>query len=217
MIKLTSVCKTYQTGRLSFSALKNISLEIPKGEFLSIAGPSGCGKSTLLHLLGGLDRPTTGSLEIEGRNLNHLNEQELASFRNEKVGFVFQFFNLLPNLSALDNVILPLIYSSQKIDRGKARELLDAVGLKEKLKAKPRELSGGEQQRVALARALVTDPKLILADEPTGNLDQKTGAQILDLLLNFHQQGKTLVVVTHDQSIAQRASHIIHLQDGQIV
>lgn len=218
MIKVQNVSKIYHTSSLAFTALLNVTLEIDKAEFVSILGPSGSGKSTLMHLLGGLDRPNEGEIEIEGRNLNKLSERELATFRNEKVGFVFQFFNLLPNLSALENVLLPLVYTKKKVDRKKkALELLELVGLESKLKNRPSQLSGGEQQRVAIARALVNSPEIILADEPTGNLDQKTGAEILEILSRLQEQGKTLVIVTHDSNIAQKANRIIQMQDGQII
>ena len=183
MIEISNLSKTYKTGETTFAALENVSLKIQKGECVAILGPSGSGKSTLMHLIGGLDQPTSGTIVVDGQNLGELNGKQLARYRNEKVGFVFQFFNLLQGTNSLNNVILPLIYTRKKINRKlKAVDLLSEVGLKEKLYNKPNQLSGGEQQRVSIARALVNDPEIILADEPTGNLDSKTGEAIFRIL-----------------------------------
>ncbi len=218
MIKLSEVTKEYRSNATVFSALNNVSLKIAQGEFVSILGPSGSGKSTLLYLMGGLDHSTRGVVEVAGNDLSKLKEKDLASYRGSKIGFVFQFFNLIPQASALDNVILPLIYTESKVNRvTRAKEVLTSLGLGGKLRRRPSELSGGEQQRVAIARALVNDPEIILADEPTGNLDSKTGAQIVDILEGLRRRGKTLVVVTHDELIASRADRIVRLRDGQII
>jgi len=217
MIKVRNVSKIYKLGASEFKALDNVSLKINNGEFVAILGPSGSGKSTLMHLIGGLDKPTSGSIEIEDLLLNKLNDKGLATYRNEKIGFVFQSFNLLQNANSLDNVTLPLIYSRKKLNRrAKAEKILKEVGLESKLKNLPNQLSGGEQQRLAIARALVNDPEIILADEPTGNLDSKTGSQIFELLKSLNERGKTLIVVTHDHSLAQKAKRIIKMKDGQI-
>jgi len=219
MIEVEQVTKTYKLGDHSFDALKSVSLKIEKGEFVAILGSSGSGKSTLMHLIGGLDRPTSGKIVVDGEDLSTINDSKLARFRNEKIGFVFQFFNLLPTASTLNNVIMPLIYTKKKgVQRvPKATEVLTSVGLGEKLRNRPNQLSGGEQQRVSLARALVNDPEIILADEPTGNLDSKTGEQIFELLTTLNKQGKTVIVVTHDQDLATAAGRIIRLKDGEVV
>jgi len=219
MIEVNQVLKTYKTGETTFNALNAVSLKIETGEFVAILGASGSGKSTLMHLIGGLDHPTSGNIVIDEQDLSKMKDGKLAGFRNEKVGFVFQFFNLLQGTSALDNVITPLIYTRKKgiSRRSKALEVMTAVGLEKKLKNRPNQLSGGEQQRVAIARALVNDPEIILADEPTGNLDSKTGEQIFNLLVDLNKQGKTVLVVTHDQDLASKASRTIRLKDGEIV
>ncbi len=218
MITISNLHKTYKTGETTFTALENISLKIQKGEFVAILGPSGSGKSTLMHLIGGLDQPTSGTIVVDEQNLGELNGKQLARYRNEKVGFVFQFFNLLQGTNSLNNVILPLIYTHKKVNRKlKAVELLSEVGLKEKLGNKPNQLSGGEQQRVSIARALVNDPEIILADEPTGNLDSKTGEAIFQLLKELNSKGKTVILVTHDNSLAEKTDRIIKLNDGRLV
>src|SRR3989344_9365061 len=218
MIRLTNVTKRYQNGDTEFSAVRNVSLVIEQGEFVSILGSSGSGKSTLMHLIGGLDRPTEGSVEIHNKNLAKMSDRALAAYRNHTIGFVFQFFYLLPHASALENVMLPLVYSQRRVNRrARAKKLLTTLGLEKKLSNKPAELSGGEQQRVAIARAIVNVPDIILADEPTGNLDSKTGEYIIEMLAVLHRAGKTVVVVTHDQHLAQRAGRIIHIRDGQIL
>ena len=218
MIKLENVSKSYKQGKSEFFALKNISLNIKEGDFVAIHGPSGSGKSTLMHLIGGLDRTTTGTIVVAGKALSKLSDKNLARYRNENVGFVFQFFNLLPNLSVYDNINLPLVYSKNKIEKPKNRilQLLDVLKIPEKVKSKPTELSGGQQQRVAIARALVNNPQIILADEPTGNLDSKTGEEILRLLYNLNKEGKTVILVTHDNNLIRYASKAIYIKDGQI-
>lgn len=219
IIKLENVWKIYQMGKIKFPALKEINLQIKKGVFVSIMGPSGSGKSTLLNLIGCLDVPSKGKVFLEGRDIQKLSENELAEIRGRKIGFVFQQFNLLSHLTALENVALPMIFQGslqeKRIERGK--ELLEKVGLKEKIFRKPAELSGGEQQRVAIARAMVNDPDIIVADEPTGNLDSKSGKMIMETLKEFHQrEGKTMVIVTHDSYIASYSKEIIHIKDGKI-
>lgn len=218
MITLRHISKKYRDGKTTFFALEDVSLHIERGEFVSILGPSGSGKSTLLHVVGGLDRPSSGTVEVGGKVLGEMGERELARFRNTTVGFVFQFFYLLPYVPTLDNAMLPLIYSKKRVNRNsRAMQVLRAVGLDGKIKNRPNELSGGEQQRVAIARALMNDPEIVLADEPTGNLDTKTGNQIIDILVSLNRRGKTLVVVTHDESIAARAHRMIRLRDGKII
>lgn len=218
MIQFYNVTKQYQNGDAIFTALRNVSLHIQRGEFVSILGASGSGKSTLMHSMGGLDKPTSGVIGIAGWDIGHMSGKRLAQFRNERIGFVFQFFNLLPHLTALQNVMLPLVYStSRKNRKAKAVDLLERVGLGNKFDNTPTKLSGGEQQRVAIARALVGDPQLILADEPTGNLDTKTGAQIMDMLFDLHRQGKTIVMVTHDEHLASKTQRIIRIQDGKVI
>lgn len=219
LVKLTNINKLYQTNEeLTFQALKQVNLSIEKGEFVAITGPSGSGKSTLMNILGLLDSPTSGSYELDGKNVARLGEKALAQIRNKKIGFVFQNFNLLARTSALDNVALPMIYAGvPKEERDKrAREALENVGLGTKLSSAPNQLSGGQQQRVAVARALVTNPEVILADEPTGNLDSKTGVEIMNLFRELHQSGRTIILITHDLSIAKNAKRIIHVKDGEV-
>jgi len=219
ILEARDVEKTYRMGKVLVSALRGITLEVKQGEFVAIFGPSGSGKSTLLHVLGGLDRPDKGNIYIDGTNLSTLNDAKLAEVRLHKIGFVFQFFNLLPRLIALRNVELPLTLAdiSEKESIQKATEMLELVGLKERINHRPAELSGGEQQRVAIARALINDPKIVLADEPTGNLDTTTGWEIVRLMKRLNEEkGQTFVVVTHDQSVAETANRMIYLKDGLI-
>jgi putative ABC transport system ATP-binding protein len=219
VIQARELCKVYQMGEVEVRALCSVNLDIKRGEVLAIMGPSGSGKSTLMNLLGCLDRPTSGEYILDGETVSHLNDDQLAEIRNRKVGFVFQNFNLLPRMTALGNVELPLRYSGQNGNRQeKAKESLEAVGLADRMNHKPMELSGGQQQRVAIARALVNNPAIIMADEPTGNLDSKSGKEIMDLLVNLNKQsGTTLIIVTHDPNVAARAKRVIHLYDGAIV
>jgi putative ABC transport system ATP-binding protein len=211
--------KTYSGTGKPFSALKEINLTIPGGEFLVITGPSGCGKSTLLHLLAGLDRPTSGQVLLKGSPIDHLSETKLAKMRRKEIGFVFQFFNLISNLSVAANIELPalLIRTSPLEAKRKREKLLQELGLSDKANSLPWQLSGGQQQRVALARALINQPTLLLADEPTGNLDSASAREVLELLKYYHQQGQTIVLVTHDEKIAQTAQRIILMRDGEIV
>lgn len=215
-----NLSKVYEAGQTRVIALKNINLKIEKGEYVAILGPSGSGKSTLLNIIGGLDKPTSGRIYVDGIDLGRLSEGKLSRFRAEKIGFVFQFFNLIPTFTALENVMVPaeIIGLRTKEARRKAEALLTMVGLKDRLNHIPSSLSGGEQQRVTIARALINNPPLLLCDEPTGNLDTKTGAEIIELLSKVNAEyGTTLIVVTHDQRIAAAADRIINLIDGQIV
>ena len=219
MIRLENVMRTYQLGKTQVEALRGVDLEISPGEFVAIMGPSGSGKSTLMHLLGALDQPDGGSVVLDGQDIAHQGRNGLAELRGRKVGFVFQMFNLIPTLSALDNVEYPMVFQGvlRRERRTRAKRLLGLVGLEGRMRHKPSELSGGERQRVAVARALANDPEILLADEPTGNLDSKSGKQIMELLarLNVEHQ-MTLIVVTHDRVIAGYAHRTIHILDGQI-
>jgi putative ABC transport system ATP-binding protein len=217
MIRLEGIAKSYPMGKRELVVLKGINMNIEKGELVAIMGPSGSGKTTLLNLLGCLDKPTSGSYYLEDREVSHLSSGELARIRGQKIGFIFQTFNLLSRLTALANVELGMTYAGG-VDRQRAIEALAKVGLSERVNHRPIELSGGEQQRVAIARALVKDPALFLADEPTGQLDSRSGGEIISILTSLHaEQGITLVVVTHDANIAQHCQRIIHLKDGEIV
>lgn len=206
-------------GDTAVHALDDVTLTIDEGEFVAIVGPSGSGKSTLMNILGCLDTPTKGKYEFEGKDVSKLNDNELAAIRNLRIGFVFQNFNLLPKLTALENVELPLMYAGKNTAyrRNRAKEVLNAVGLGERLQHKPSELSGGQQQRVAIARALSADPPIILADEPTGNLDTRSGREIMEILKALNQNGKTIILITHDINIANQANRKVHIQDGKIV
>ena len=216
MIEIKDITKTYQMGQVEVHALRGISLEIEKGEFVSIMGPSGSGKSTLMNVLGCLDAPTDGTYILNGQDVRGLSERELAHIRNQEIGFVFQGFNLLARTSARRQVELPLIYAgiSAGERRRMAREALETVGLGDRLSHKPEELSGGEQQRVAIARALATHPSIILADEPTGNLDSRTGHEILRLFQRLNEEGITVIFVTHDSETAEYSRRVIHIRDG---
>lgn len=220
LLRLIDVSKTYFLDGHQVRALKNVSLNIKTGEFVAIAGPSGSGKSTLMHIIGCLDKPTSGSIFLDGKDLSHLNEEALAKIRNKEIGFVFQQFNLLERTTALENVKLPLFYNpklSPLKREQKARKMLKIVGLENRIYHFPNQLSGGQQQRVAIARALVNNPKIILADEPTGNLDSKTGKEIMKILTSLNKKGKTIIVVTHDWEIAKFAQQIIQIKDGRLV
>jgi putative ABC transport system ATP-binding protein len=218
VIDLAGVGKTYASGALRVEALRDVTLTIGHGEMVAIVGPSGSGKSTLMHILGCLDVPTTGSFRLAGRDVAQLGENDLADVRNRQIGFVFQQFNLLPYLSAWRNVDLPLVYAG--VDPGERRRralwALDQVALGDRADHRPGELSGGQQQRVAIARALVTEPALILADEPTGNLDSVSSADVLGLLGNLHASGRTVVLITHDAEVAARAGRTVHIRDGRV-
>lgn len=219
ILQVKNLTKVYPVGDHELRALDGISFDVQEGEFLGIMGPSGSGKSTLLYLLGCLDRPTSGSYRLDGEEIGLLSSGELVKIRRHKIGFVFQDFNLLPRLTALKNVELPLVYKglSTSARRAKAQEFLRAVGLESRMHHKPTQLSGGEKQRVAIARALASEPKIILADEPTGNLDSKTGDDILKLLTRLHKEkGVTVIMITHDERIAKSAERVIHLSDGKI-
>ncbi|MBI4979928.1 ABC transporter ATP-binding protein [Candidatus Woesearchaeota archaeon] len=219
MIKLKEVWKTYFMGKVSLDVLRGINLDIYRGEFVAILGPSGSGKSTLMNQVGLLDVPSQGKITIDDVDISTLEESDLAQLRGKKIGFVFQQFNLIPALTALENVILPTIFQNlnpEERDK-RARELLALVGLADRMTHRPNELSGGQQQRVAIARALVNNPEIILADEPTGNLDTKSGEQVIKLLEELHQkEGKTVILVTHDIDKAQHAERIIYLKDGEV-
>jgi len=217
MIHLQDITKTYPMGKRELTVLNGVNLHIVRGEMVAIMGPSGSGKSTVLNLIGCLDTPTSGSYYLEGREVSHLRRDELAQIRGQKVGFIFQTFNLLPRLSALANVELGLRYAGGS-DRKRAMEVLAKIGLSDRANHRPTELSGGEQQRVAIARALVKNPPLILADEPTGNLDSHSGEEVLSILTSLHnEQDITMVIITHDQNIAHHCQRIVHLKDGQVV
>jgi putative ABC transport system ATP-binding protein len=216
MIRLENIAKVYRTSKIETTALRRINLHVRKGEFLSIMGPSGCGKSTLLNIMGLLDAPSNGSLVLDGAGVNNLGDIKLAALRNRKIGFVFQSFHLINDLSVVDNVELPLIYRmmSSKKRRSLALEALERVGLSARTRHFPNQLSGGQRQRVAIARAIVGNPELLLADEPTGNLDSQMGAEIMDILMKLHTDNTTIVMVTHDEHLAAQTQRIVRLFDG---
>ena len=218
LIETRDLWKTYIMGSEEIHALRGVSIEIERGEYVAIMGPSGSGKSTLMNLIGCLDTPTKGSYLLNGKQVGQMNDNELARIRNEEIGFVFQTFNLLPRASALHNVELPLVYAAvpSKDRQARARAALDKVELSERMSHRPNELSGGQRQRVAIARALVNNPSILLADEPTGNLDSKTGNEIMGLFDRLHAAGNTIILVTHEADIAAYARRAIHLRDGQI-
>ena len=217
MIQISQMTKFYRMGDSIVHALDGVDLEIGAGEFVSITGPSGSGKSTIMHLVGCLDRPTSGQYILDGQRVDRLNDRRLARVRNRSIGFVFQTFNLLNRTSAVENVAVPLIYARRRGARAMAMKALERVGLAHRAHHKPSELSGGERQRVAIARALVTDPPLVLADEPTGNLDSRTGEQILKLFHELHTEGVTVVLVTHEMAVAAQAQRVIRMRDGKVV
>lgn len=219
MIYLKDITKTYDMGSVQVQVLRGITLSVKEGEFLSIIGPSGSGKSTLMNMIGCLDVPTTGEYYLDGKEISTYNEKQLSKIRNQKIGFIFQKFNLLPKLSALENVELPLIYRgmNQKERMKKSIEALEKVGLSDRMSHKPTELSGGQQQRVAIARALAGDPPVLLADEPTGNLDSKSGSDVMELIHELSNEGKTIVLITHDIDIANEAQRIVTIKDGLLL
>ena len=218
MIKLEHIFKIYEMGENKVYALDDVSLHVATHEFVSIIGPSGSGKSTLMNMLGCLDVPTQGRYFLDGTDISKKTDDELAEIRNKKIGFVFQGFNLLPKLTAVENVELPLIYSnvSAKERHEKAKEALAKVGLEGRIDHKPTELSGGQQQRVAIARALITDPPIILADEPTGNLDSKSGKEVMEIFKNLNANGNTIILITHDSGVAAQAKRVVRIQDGKL-
>ena len=220
MIKIDSVSKIYRTSEIETMALENVNLNVERGEFLSIMGPSGCGKSTLLNIIGLLDNPTTGTIEINGTDVSNMKDRQLAAFRNETLGFVFQSFHLINSLSVMDNVELPLLYRGTSSSERKrlAQEMLERVGLSHRMRHFPTQLSGGQCQRVAIARAIVGNPQILLADEPTGNLDSKMGAEVMELLHQLNKEdGRTIVMVTHNEEQAKQTSRTIRFFDGRQV
>lgn len=217
IVKIEGLNKIYGKGNTKVAALKDINLTINEGEFVAIVGPSGSGKSTLLHLLGGVDRPTSGKVYVDGVDIYSLSEKELAIFRRRGVGFVFQFYNLVPVLTAKENMQLPMLLDEKKINKKHFNELVDILGLKDRLDHLPNQLSGGQQQRVSIGRALAYNPSIVLADEPTGNLDSKTGKEIVDLLkISIKKYNQTLILITHDLDIASQADRVIVIEDGEI-
>lgn len=218
VIELKNIIRNFQLGPQTVHVLKGIDLTIKKGEYVALMGPSGSGKSTLMNLLGCLDTPTSGSYMIANRDVSKMNDNQLADVRNKEIGFVFQTFNLIPRQTALQNVALPLVYAGEKKEKrtSRAKKVLDEVGLSDRITHKPNQLSGGQRQRVAIARALVNSPSIILADEPTGNLDSSTSDEIMKLFEEIHKNGNTLIIVTHEEEIAQHANRIIRLKDGEI-
>jgi putative ABC transport system ATP-binding protein len=218
LIQLKNIYKTYYTGKLAFEALKDINLEINTGEYVAILGPSGSGKSTMMQIIGCLSTPTSGQYFLDGSEVSKLSRNELAKIRNQKIGFVFQSFNLLPQMNIIDSAALPLLYRGVSVTKRQemAREILGRLGLSTHLKHRPNELSGGQKQRVAIARAVISHPALILADEPTGNLDSKSGADVVDILEQFYKEGNTVITVTHDLALAKHARRIVYIHDGRI-
>lgn len=218
VVKVVNLCKSYGTGNTKVDALKNINLTINQGEFVAVVGASGSGKSTLLHLLGGVDKPTSGKVYVDGVDIYGLSEKELAIFRRRKVGFIFQFYNLVPVLTAEENMLLPILLDTKKVNKEHFEELINILGLQERRHHLPNELSGGQQQRVSIGRALAYSPSIVLADEPTGNLDSKNSKEIVDLLkISVRKYNQTLILITHDLNIASQADRIITIEDGNIV
>jgi putative ABC transport system ATP-binding protein len=218
ILLMRKVSKTYASGSVSVEALRGVDLTVPEGDYLAVMGPSGSGKSTLMHILGCLDVPTSGEYQIAGVDVSQMDEEDLAAIRNERIGFVFQSFNLLPSLTAVRNVELPLVYAGVPRDRRRSRaaQALERVGLADRMEHRPGELSGGQQQRASIARALVTNPSLILADEPTGNLDSASTGEVLDLLDELHAQGRTILLITHEVDVAKRAARVVRMLDGEL-
>lgn len=220
VIELNNVWKVYQLGKVELTALKGVSLDVTRGDFVSIMGPSGSGKSTLLNMIGCLDIPTKGKVVLMGKDVSKLTEDQLSQLRGKTIGFVFQEFNLLAHLTAIENVMLPMVFQGKTLEQRKkrAKELLTSVGLEKRINHQPAELSGGERQRVAIARAFANDPELVIADEPTGNLDSVTGKKIMEVLKTFHKkEKKTIIVVTHDPNIADYSKKIFNIKDGEII
>lgn len=217
MIMVRDIRKSYQLGETIVHALDGVSIHIKEGEMVALTGPSGSGKSTLMHILGCLDKPDSGSYFINGEDVSGFNRDALAMIRNRRIGFVFQSFNLLPGISALENVELPLLYAGVRSARQLSYEALETVGLKDRMGHAPNQMSGGQRQRVAVARAIVTNPSIILADEPTGNLDSRTGDEILGLFHDLNKEGRTIIVVTHDSYVAEHCQRQIHIRDGKVV
>lgn len=217
ILKVENLCKVYGKGDTAVKALNNISFSVEKGEFVAIVGPSGSGKSTLLHILGGVDKPTSGNVFIDNTNIYDLNETKLAIFRRRQIGLIYQFYNLIPVLNIEENITLPLLLDGKIVDNDKLNEILNALSLKERLNHLPNQLSGGQQQRVSIGRALINNPALVLADEPTGNLDSKNSKEIIDLFKLFNKRyNQTLIIITHDENIALQADRIISIEDGRI-
>ncbi len=217
ILRIQNLTKIYGSGDTEVRALNNVSFSVQKGEFVAIVGPSGSGKSTLLHILGGVDRPTDGKVFIEGNDIYALNENSLAVFRRRQIGLIYQFYNLIPVLNVEENITLPLLLDGRKVDRAYLQKLIDTLGIAERLTHLPNQLSGGQQQRVSIGRALVNNPAIVLADEPTGNLDSKNSAEIVELLKYFNRENRqTLIIITHDERIALQADRIIAIEDGRI-
>jgi putative ABC transport system ATP-binding protein len=218
IVDIRNLCKVYDLGAFEVTALRDLDLQIEQGEYMAIMGPSGSGKSTLLNLLGCLDTPSSGVYDLAGEDISSLEDDELSAIRGSRIGFIFQSYNLIAQLNVIENIEVPMYYQgiTERQSYIRAKELAEMVGLGDRLKHRPSQLSGGQQQRVAIARSLANDPVIILADEPTGNLDSKSGAEILGILDDLHERGKTLIVVTHDESIAENAERTIHLKDGRI-
>lgn len=219
MLEVSDIVKIYRTGELEFTALKNVSLKVENGEFTAVMGPSGSGKSTFMNILGCLDRMDMGTYIMNGKNVSELNDKELALFRNKELGFVFQSFNLIPRMSILENVELPMLYAGIPIKQRRERAIsaLDKVGLLDRIKHMPNEISGGQKQRAAIARAIVNSPSVIMADEPTGNLDSKSSVDIMKIFQDLNNEGTTVLMVTHEKDIAQHTKRVIHFRDGEII